>query len=154
MKTKNTDLVIQIFLVVVAVILVGLLIAWSTGVFKDKRQDLNQSTNKIDDIVGSVADFDLLVYDGYTIKGSSLVELIDEMKRKDLVISIGVQTLAKQTTYYNYGYDGTVLKDKVTISPTKDKSKKDYITPSGSFKGKLIKNVNNEIICVEFTQQQ
>jgi hypothetical protein len=36
MKTKNSDIAVKIFMVVVAVILVGLIIAWSTGVFKDR----------------------------------------------------------------------------------------------------------------------
>ena len=77
MKTKNSDIAVKIFLVVVAVILVGLIIAWSTGVFKDKKNDLNEGTERINNAISSMAEFDLLVYDGGNITGSLLLDLID-----------------------------------------------------------------------------
>ena len=69
---------------VVAVILVGLIIAWSTGVFKDKRKDLNEGTERIN-AISSMAEFDLLAYDGGSIMGSLLVDLIND-KEKTLTL--------------------------------------------------------------------
>lgn len=156
MKTKNgSDLVIKIFIIVVAVILVGLLIAWTTGVFKDKKQDLNDGTEKIDHIVGSVADFDMLVYDGYTMKGNTLVELINEMGKKGSMLSIGVETLAKTKQQYNYLLSadnnlGTVSTAKIPSN----KSDSNYINPTAGFLGSVIRNQNNEIVGLLFTQQK
>lgn len=165
MKSKNeSSLVVNIFLVVVVVVLVGLLIAWMTGVFKDKRQDLNNGTEKIDHVIGTISEFDLVVYDGYTMKGSSLVELINEYTTKEAPVAIGVQTLANmkgtsnKTTYYNYsitsdssGYNlGTKKSDTVPTVKTSD----DYIAPNESFKGEILRNSNNDIIGILFVQQK
>ncbi len=162
MKTKKSDLVAKIFLAAVIVILVGLLIAWMMGVFKDKKQDLNSGTEKIDGTLSSVADFDLLVYDGDTIRGETLVDLIEEVCDKKLELSIAVKTLvnaeksAPVTIYYN-----KVLTTKKEINEEtpsslnqKDKSIDSYITPSANFKGEVLKNKNNEITGILFTQQK
>ena len=93
MRTKNSEIAVKIFLLVVSVILVGLIIAWSTGVFKDKRNDLNQGTEKINDVLGTMADFDLLVYDGNIISGERVADLIEEVMRK-IDMAIGVKTIA------------------------------------------------------------
>lgn len=156
MKTKrSSDLVVKIFLVVVAVILVGLLIAWSTGVFKDKQRDLNRGTEKIDSALSSMAEFDLLVYDGYTIKGEALVELIEEYKSREITLAIGVKTLGdKDTTYYNYSFTSGDLGAVAILTPPTEKNNTAYITPSGNFLGEVIKNRNNEIVCITFTQQK
>ncbi len=156
MKTKNSsDLVVKIFLIVVAVILVGLLIAWSTGVFKDKKQDLNEGTEKIDQVLSSVADFDLLVYDGYTINGKSLTDLIVDMQNKEATLSVGVKTLAGSIQYYNYSVTAdNNLGAVVTITPSTSKADDDYINPSARFLGDIVKNINNEIVCIMFTQQK
>ena len=90
MKTKNSDIAVKIFLVVVAVILVGLLIAWSTGVFKDKRNDLNEGPERINSVLGSMAEFDLLVYDSASISGDTLVKLIADVKNRELELSMGL----------------------------------------------------------------
>jgi hypothetical protein len=39
-------------------------------------------------------------------------------------------------------------------TPPTDKSAAGYITPTASFVGKVLKNVNNEIVCIKFTQQK
>ena len=96
MKTKNSDIAVKIFMVVVAVILVGLIIAWSTGVFKDKRKDLNEGTERINNAISSMAEFDLLAYDGGSIMGSLLVDLIND-KERDFNINVLTKENAKTT---------------------------------------------------------
>lgn len=138
----------------VIVVLVGLLIAWMAGVFKDKKQDLNSGTEKIDKAINSIADFDLLVYDGDTISGETLSELISEYKSKDIPISIWVHTLDSSDAYYNYSFTTNNLGTAVTITPPASKTASSYITPSGNFLGDVIKNSNNEIVCLKFSQQK
>lgn len=136
MKTKNSEIAVKIFLVVVAVILVGLLIAWSTGVFKDKKNDLSRSTEKINSAIGSMSEFDLLVYDGGTITGSLLLDLLEN---KPEGVNILYRTLA----------DATV--SPIPTPPT------DYtnINPNGIFKGEVVRNEGNNVITqIIFTQQK
>jgi hypothetical protein len=165
MKTKNSDITVKIFLVVVSVILVGLIIAWSTGVFKDKRNDLNKGTEKIDTVLASVADFDMLYYEGKTIRGETLEELISEIQEKDLEVGIGVRTLASGSgtyKFYNYsmviGSDGDKSENKLgseeEATTSTDVTKPDYINPSGKFKGELVKDNNDNIIGLVFIQHK
>lgn len=162
MKTKNSDIAVKIFLVVVAVILVGLLIAWSTGVFKDKRNDLNEGTERINNVLSSMAEFDLIVYDGASISGDTLVELINDVKEKELEIGIGVSTLANSSKsnikYYNHSIanesEGDILGSEITLAPTSDKTDNSYINPIGKFKGELKRDINENIIGLVFVQQR
>ncbi|NLJ95738.1 MAG: hypothetical protein GX321_01180 [Clostridiales bacterium] len=144
MKTKSSDIAVKIFLVVVAVILVGLIIAWTTGVFKDKKSDLDKGTERINSAITSMAEFDLLIYDGGTITGSLLLDLIDEKaggseKFKDIVIEY--KTLAEAT-----------VSPAPYPSTAPEKTNARYINPNGLFEGTVIKNENDVIKSITFTQ--
>lgn len=141
MKTKNSDIAVKIFLVVVAVILVGLIIAWSTGVFKDKRKDLNEGTERINNAINSIAEFDLLVYDGGTVTGNILLDLIKEKadgEAKFDGVAISYRTLEK----------ATVDKTPTSLEESSD------VNPNGIFKGKIVRDPNNVITSLIFTQQK
>jgi len=144
MKTKNSDIAVKIFLVVVGVILVGLLVAWSTGVFKDKRNDLNDGTERINKALSSMAEFDLLAYDGAAITGSLLLELI-ENKPED--VEILYVTLKESTR-------PTPLPYPISPSPTPKRDEERYINPYGIFKGEVKRNENNVIEEIIFIQQK
>ena len=158
MRTKNSEIAVKIFLLVVSVILVGLIIAWSTGVFKDKRNDLNQGTEKINDVLGTMADFDLLVYDGNIISGERVADLIEEVKEKKIDMAIGVKTIAaSEIKFYNYSLVSGSEGDKLG-SEQKDtlpqKPKLIYINPKGKFKGEVRKDENDNIIGLVFEQEK
>lgn len=151
MKTKNSDIAVKIFLVVVAVILVGLIIAWSTGVFKDKRKDLNEGTAKINSAISSMAEFDLLFYDGGSISGDALVKFIKTVNDKNPDLTIKVFTLdilGESPTTTPAAYSGTT--PYPTSSPPKTESY--YINPNGMFRGEVNRNDNDVITGVTFTQ--
>jgi len=155
MKCKNADFVYKVLFIVVGVILSGLLIAWLVGTYRDKKSEADSGTQKINSITRSMADFDLTVYDGASIRGESLLELISELNRKGVVVAIGVKTLANEDgVYYNYNYSSGNLGGIVTITPTPQKAAENYITPTANFIGNVIRNQNDEIVCIEFTQQK
>lgn len=144
MKTKSSDIAVKIFLVVVAVILVGLFIAWNTGVFKDKKSDLDKGTERINSAISSMAEFDLLVYDGGTITGSLLLDLIDEKKDgsekfKDVIIEY--KTLSEAS-----------VSPAPYPSTAPEKTNARYINPNGIFEGTVIKNENEVVKALSFTQ--
>lgn len=160
MKSKNSDLVYKIFFVVVGVILAGLLIAWLVSTVKDKKREADTGTQKINDVTSSMADFDLTIYDGASIKGDALRELIDTLIDKEVQISVTVKTLDGNETSYNYAVTAATentkinLGAKVTVTPSPNKSANGYITPTGNFIGEVLRNDNNEIVCLKFTQQK
>jgi FlaG/FlaF family flagellin (archaellin) len=163
MKTKHGDLVAKVLITAVIVVLAGLLIAWMAGVFKDKKQDLNSGTGKINNTINSMADFDLQTYDGDTISGKTLTELIKEVVKKNPELSIAVKTLvnAKKgtpvTIYYNKVLDANNAINASGTATTLDQSNKssdNYITPKADFLGEVLRNSNNEITGILFTQQK
>jgi hypothetical protein len=166
MKAKNSSgLIVGIVITVFVIIIVGVVIIWSSGYFNQNKKTLDRSTSKIDKAIGSMAEFDLEVYDGKSLRGDALVELIKEIKDDGVVVSIGVKTLSIGPTgtpeQYNYTY-GAVTNGKAEITPTPiasptpptDKSNSNYINPNGSFVGQVIRNKNDEIVAIEFTQQK
>lgn len=154
MKTKGSDLIAKILIAAIIVILTGLMIAWMAGLFKDKKQDLNSGTEKINNTINSMADFDLLVYDGNTINGETLAQLISDYSDEKVPVSIQVKTLDNNTINYNYSVASNNLGTTITITPPAGKSANGYITPSGKFVGSIVKNTNDEIYCLAFEQKK
>ena len=154
MKTKNTSgLVVGIVITLFVLILSGTIIIWGSGYFNQNKKIMDKSTSKIDKAIGSMADFDLTIYDGKSIRGDALTELIAELKQENLAVSIGVDTLASQAaTNYNYEYTSSNLGVSISVVPTTDKSVNSYINPNGTFIGEVIKNANEDIVYILFTQ--
>ena len=84
MRTKNSEIAVKIFLLVVSVILVGLIIAWSTGVFKDKRNDLNQGTEN-QRCTWHNGGFLICLFMMEILSGERVADLIEEVKEKKLI---------------------------------------------------------------------
>jgi len=145
MKFKNDDLPVKIFLVVVAVVLVGLIVAWSTGVFKDKKKDLNEGTERINKAISSMTEFDLLTYDGGSVTGSFLLDLIEDVRKGKLDLEISVITGANGSQNFS---------PSVTPTPVADRHNDAYINPNGIFVGKLERDENGIIEKITFTQQK
>lgn len=96
---------------------------------------------------------DKTIYDGITVSGSEVLNAIK--KFKDEEISVKVVT-SKSTTYYNYSLDssGQNIENKSTSSVTdaKKAASKNYINPNGKFEGEVIRDSNDYIIGICFTQ--
>ena len=156
MKTKFSDLITKIIIIAVAVILVGALIFWMMSIYKDNKRDADSATTKINSANQSMADFDLLVYDNKSISGATLKDLIDELKANKVEVAIRVITLSPSTTDYTYTYtdsSGAIAVQATPTVPPTSKSAANYITPSANFVGEVIRNSNDEIVCVKFQQQ-
>jgi hypothetical protein len=165
MKTKKSDFINKILFVVIAAILSGLLIAFMVGFYRDKRQELNNSTGKIKNVSSSVSNIDFEAYNGTTISGETLINLIKEVIKDNSELSIAVQTYANATTspsvivYYNRALDGTTKNiTTATVSDLdedqKRKSNASYITPTSNFYGELLRNPNDEITGILFVQKK
>lgn len=156
MKTKNASgLVVGIVITLFVIILSGTIIVWGSGYFNQNKKTMDKSTSKIDKTIGSMTDFDLTVYDGKSIRGDALVELITELEINEVQISIGVKTIAGVFAYYvnNFTPTSKDLSEEGAATITTDKTHEAYINPNGTFIGDVIKNDNKEIVCIQFTQQ-
>jgi len=164
MKTKNSSgLIVGVVITVFVIIVVGVVIIWSSGYFNQNKKTLDRSTSKIDKAIGSMAEFDLDIYDGMSMRGDALVTLIEELRDNQVVVSVGIKTLGSGASgspkYYNYGFGGSGATADITPSPTlsplppSEKNDIDYVNPNGTFLGKVVQNRNDEIVLLEFTQQ-
>lgn len=162
MKTKKSNILVMILFAVILVILAGAFLAWMTGMFKSKKKDLNAGAEKINESVSSMADFDVDIYDGASINGESLVELIEEVVYKGKDISIAVQTLANLSRqspvmiYYNRALtENNSINANGTITVLEQNISSDnYITPSANFIGKVLRNTNVEVTGILFVQKK
>ena len=163
MKTKNSNLVVAIFATVLVVILAGVLVAWMSGVFRDKKNDIDSGTGKINNVLGNMSNFDFDYYDDTTISGETLLELIEEVQIKNEELAIAVLTLANQgdggesIRYYSRVLSSTNEFVSGSVPATLDQSSKsnsDYITPSGKFIGRVLRNQNDEVTGILFTQKK
>lgn len=93
------------------------------------------------------------IYEGIKVSGSEVMNAIN--KFKDEEISVKVVT-SKSTTYYIYSLDATDTSigkaSTASIANAKKASNKSYINPNGKFEGSLIKDSNDYIIGICFTQ--
>ena len=156
MKTKNASgLVVGIVITLFVIILSGTIIVWGSGYFNQNKKTMDKSTAKIDQTIGSMTDFDLAVYDGKSIQGDALTKLIKDIGDKKIQISIGVDTIKSQgCVYYVNKYDGKELMlGEAASSISTTKTDAEYINPNGTFLGKVIRNDNKDIVCIEFEQQ-
>lgn len=155
MKTKRSDIPPKMVALVVGFILVCIIALWLVAYVKEKKEDLNSADAKSDKAIASMADFDLTAYNGTTVRGDALVELIDEMNDNKTELAIGVKTTAvAAATFYNYTY--AAASNTLTASTTytaPSKAATTFINPTANFLGDIVRNTNNEIVGITFTQQ-
>ena len=156
MKNSHMTDVTKILILVATVIIVCILCAIGFKMVNEGRSAVNASTNNLNAMTSQYQDVDVAIYDGSDVQGSEVVNFIEKKISAEDYISIKVYTKADTTgTTYNYNYDSTnkVLTSVLTNKVPADKAADNYINPSASFSGKVYKDVNGIIICVEFTQQ-
>ncbi len=96
---------------------------------------------------------DKSIYDGLTVSGSEVFNAINKFRDEEVAVKVVTK---KSTTYYNYtltGDDGELATAATTdVSQAKKASSKTYINPNGKFEGKVLRDANNMIIGIQFTQ--
>ena len=162
MKVNNISEAVKIMLLVATVIIVCVLCAVGFKMTNEGKSSVNASTNNLNNMTSQYSDIDKSIYDGSTVQGSEVVNLIKKVINSDEYVAISVTTKAGSSQDYNYaftaatGTTGAKLGAKVSatadVQLTTDKAKANYINPQASFSGKVYKDANNIIICIEFKQ--
>ncbi len=124
--------------------------------FYISREAKDTATNGAGQITSLNAEFsnnDKTIYDGITVSGSEVINAINKFKSEELSVKV---VTSKSTTYYNYLLDDKDANlDKVSTAKVADAKKatnNSYINPGGKFEGELIKDSNDYIIGICFTQ--
>lgn len=143
----------------VSVIIVCIVCSFALYMSKQGKTAINSGTNQYNKLLEDYEDLDKAMYNGLEVSGDEIACLINRMTNQDEYVSVRVKTKASDFVCYNYYYDA----EKNLISRndealflrelTTNKGDDSYINPQGDFLGKVIKNINGSIICLEFIQQ-
>lgn len=165
MKTNHVSEAVKLLIFAAAVIIVCVIVVIGFKTTNEGKSISNAGTSQLNAATSEYQDIAKSIYDGSTILGSELTSMIKKSIERDDYISIVVKTLSDTagTSYnYNHIYDSSKGTHSIsnTGSPapakeiTKDKGEPSYINPSAQFLGTVYKDVNNNVICLEFVQQE
>jgi len=169
MKVSNMADATKVLILVATVIVVCVLCAVGFKMVNEGKSSVNASTNNFNNMTSQYSDIDLAIYDGANVQGSEVTNLIRNAIESKDYLSIRVKTKASNGYKdYNYefiepnnGSDTSGIKyasldeyigTQANSQIIKDKANDDYINPSAQFAGKVYKDANGIIICIEFTQ--
>lgn len=120
---------------------------------REAKNTASTGAGEINKLNTEFSESDKVIYDGSSISGSEVVSAIKKMKGQ----SLGVCVVTKETsTYYGYSFDSSTGElgsaNSTKYSSSTDVSNKNYINPYANFKGEVVRNSNNVITGIVFTQ--
>jgi len=158
---KITD-VTKIIIFAATIVVVCVLCALGFKMANEGKASVASGTNKYNEMASKQDDTELSAYDGSTIQGSQLVDLIKKTIDAKDVLAIEVVTLANAAgADYNYTVSATAPYTLTAITTptyapntTKPNLKTDinYINPGSTFMGSVKRDINGNIIALSFTQ--
>ncbi len=120
---------------------------------REARDTAASGAGQISKLNAEFNESDKVMYDGLSVSGSEVVNVINKFKNGD--ISIQVNTKKSSIYYVN------VLDDKQTeiigsssasVKTAQNSQSNTYINPNGQFLGSIIRDVNYTIIGIIFSQ--
>ena len=166
MKTNYLSDAAKILIFAATIIVVCVLCAIGFKTANEGKSIVSSGTSQLNAMSSDYQDVNKSIYDGSTILGSELVSMIKKTVEKGEYLSIVVQTLSSSTvTHYNYQHTATTTAGVTThvisntssttfeTKVTNQKGDPDFINPSAQFLGTVFKDENNNVICIEFKQQ-
>lgn len=121
---------------------------------REARDTAANGAGQISRLNAEFNESDKIMYDGLEVSGSEVVNVVNKFKNNDLSIKV---TTKKGTYYYNNGLnaDGSELKEGsgASIKEAQKSTSTNYINPNEQFLGSVIRDANNTIIGISFTQK-
>lgn len=120
---------------------------------REARDTAASGAGQISKLNAEFNESDKVMYDGLNVSGSEVVNVINKFKNGDIAIQVNTK---KCSTYYV-----NVLDDKQTgingsssasIKTAQNSLSSVYINPNAQFLGSIIRDVNNTIIGIIFSQ--
>lgn len=144
-------------LIIAGIAIVLLVITFGYGIVKFAISKGNTLTNKISENIDSVLESNLTQYDGEQISGSNVLNVIKNLESGSDDVYVKVITLANSGgTFYVCDSSNNRIdtaQERTLLKNARTKTNNNYITPSAYFEGEVIRNANNAIVGIVFTQQ-
>lgn len=153
MKQKNSDMVMYIFLSVVAVIIAGMIIAFIKNYLDGTLASARSLAGKQEQALSELEEYEIMKYDNEELRGSEVVNFIkkhlgDYLPEEEAPIYVRVTTRADGSTYSNTYTNSEHIADIRNFS-----SQQHYIKPTAWFTAEVIRTQNKAILGVAFTQK-
>jgi len=120
---------------------------------REARDTAASGAGQISKLNAEFNESDKVMYDGLSVSGSEVINVINKFKNGDIAIQVNTK---KCSTYYD-----NVLDDKQTeiigtssssVKSAQNSQSNAYINPNGQFLGSIIRDVNYTIIGIIFSQ--
>lgn len=131
----------------------------SLGFFiaREARDTAADGAGQISKLNAEFNESDKVMYDGLKVSGSEVINVINKFRNNTLAIKVVTK---KNTNYYNYNLDTSTGDVNSTLGSKSQTDVKDaqspesinYINPNAQFTGDVVRDVNNVIIGIIFTQ--
>ena len=127
----------------------------SLGFFiaREAKDTASNGANQINKLNAEFVESDKVIYDGATVSGSEVINVIKKYKNEKLGILVKTN---KSKTYYGYSFDendGDIIAqvNSKNIDPT-DSDSVNYVNPYVNFVGRIIRDKNEVITGIVFEQ--
>lgn len=127
----------------------------SLGFFiaREAKDTASNGANQINKLNAEFVESDKVIYDGATVSGSEVINVIKKFKNEKLGILVKTN---KSKTYYGYSFDendGDIIAqvNSKNIDPT-DSDSVNYVNPYVNFVGRIIRDKNEVITGIVFEQ--
>ena len=143
----------------VAVIIVCVVCSLALYMSKQGKTAINTGTNQYNKMMEDYQELDRAMYDGLEVSGNEVGLLIERLVSQREYTAVRVKTKASEFVCYNYYYDeqknaiSNGEEEGYLLAITQEKGADHYINPQADFLGRVIKNANGTIICIDFVQQ-
>ena len=127
----------------------------SLGFFiaREAKDTASNGANQINKLNAEFVESDKVIYDGATVSGSEVINVIKKFKNEKLGILVKTN---KSKTYYGYSFnenDGDIIGqvNSKNVDPT-DSDSVNYVNPYVNFVGRIIRDKNEVITGIVFEQ--
>lgn len=142
--------------VVGGIVLTLLLVSLIFSAYSTQQDNANQAITKTNEMNVTLLESDYTQYDGATISGSEVVNVIKRFKDQDIYVGVCVTaTSGVGTSFDYYNHDATLGTNNIKdLASAKVKSNANYITPSAQFLGEVKRDdTTGAIVGITFTRQ-
>lgn len=127
----------------------------SLGFFiaREAKDTASNGANQINKLNSEFVESDKVIYDGATVSGSEVVNVIKKFKNEKLGILVKTN---KSETFYGYEFDeddGDILKEvNSNHNDATDSDSVKYVNPYVNFVGRIVRDKNEVITGIVFEQ--
>ena len=121
---------------------------------REAKDTAASGAGQINKLNAEFAENEKTLYDGTEVSGSEVLNVIRRFQNEACGVYV---TTNKSSTFYGYSFDleSGSLTEEVdnTYKLARIETNEEYINPNARFLGTVIRDVNNTITGIEFTQQ-